>query len=99
MRLPLLSILVCACSTDLELAEKTGSPPGAVINAPVDGAAFGPNDLISFVGTVVDNDDDLATVFWTSSIDGELATIETAAPDVDGVSRVSVVLSPGMHGI
>jgi hypothetical protein len=101
MRGSLALIVLVGCSTDIQVADKVGVAPAAVINAPADGSAFGSNELVELVGTVTDGDGlaDLATVFWTSSIDGELGDVTTAAPDVDGITRLSVVLSPGQHGI
>ncbi|MEQ1572299.1 MAG: putative metal-binding motif-containing protein, partial [Myxococcota bacterium] len=93
--------LVLACTTDIQVGDKPGTAPAAVINAPDDGSVYFSNELVEFVGTIVDGDglDDIATVFWTSTIDGELANLSTAAPDSDGVTRVPVVLTPGNHGI
>src|SRR5687768_6026109 len=101
MRVAPLAILLAACSNDIQVADKGNIGPNAVINAPDSGSAFQATEVVEFLGTVTDANglSDLSSVVWTSSLDGELANISTAAPDADGVTRVSVVLSSGNHGI
>lgn len=104
-RTSLLAILaltaVTACKNDIQVAETPNQAPGVSINAPTDGAAVNAGQNIEFVGVVADQNgiEDIAVVSWTSSIDGELGSVETASPDPDGVTRVTSVLSPGVHAI
>ncbi|MCB9688416.1 MAG: putative metal-binding motif-containing protein [Alphaproteobacteria bacterium] len=98
--LPVLA-LVAGCSNDIQVADNKNVAPAAVINSPAPNSTYLATEVVEFVGIVSDGDGlaDLQAVTWTSSVQGELATIETAAPDADGVTRVSVVLDPGNHAV
>ena len=94
-------LAVVGCSQDIQVANSGNAAPLASINGPEDGAAFLTNELIDFIGTVSDDNglEDIQTVLWTSSIDGELASADLAQPDTEGVSRISATLSVGVHAI
>ncbi|MEQ1507400.1 MAG: MopE-related protein, partial [Myxococcota bacterium] len=96
----LLSFLA-ACATDIQVSDKENIAPAAVINAPATGTAFLATEAVEFVGTVSDANglDDLTTVLWTSTLDGELANLSDAPPDASGVTRTAQVLSSGNHAI
>ncbi|MEQ1508009.1 MAG: putative metal-binding motif-containing protein, partial [Myxococcota bacterium] len=92
---------VVGCTTDISVVDKGNSAPVVGIDTPDDGAVFASDEVVSFLGSVSDGDGlpDVASVLWTSSIDGALADPETAAPDSAGLSRVNVLLSVGNHVI
>ena len=94
-------LLFAACSTDLQLADKNNQPPAVVINAPETGSAFLATEVVEFVATVTDPNQlsDIGSLVWTSNIDGEIASLDDAAPDAGGISRTALVLSPGNHAI
>jgi hypothetical protein len=96
-----LTTWLAGCSNDIQVAETKNSPPAAIINAPASGTAFGAGEVVEFLGVVSDPNglEDVRTVVWTSTVDGELGDIETAAPDADGFTRLSVILSAGNHGV
>ena len=94
-------VLLGACSTDLKLDPNDNVEPAAHIDQPLDGDTFTTEDAVDLQGTVADGDgvDDLVTVVWTSSLDGVLGDADTSAPDPRGVTRVTAVLSEGVHAI
>ena len=96
-----LTTFLAACSNDIQVADTKNSPPAVVINAPSSGTAFEAGEVVEFLGVVSDPQglEDVRTVVWTSTLDGELGNIETAAPDSDGYTRLSVVLTSGNHGV
>ena len=83
--------LFAACSNDIQVAQQTNSGPVVSINAPADTSVFGEFEAIEFQGTIADQDglDDVNVITWLSSIDGELSTDSLAAPDSNGISRMS----------
>jgi len=93
----MLVVLLVGCSE-----KKLGvynTPPGVDIQEPVDGQIFDPGDPIHFEGIVTDSqeDPDLLTVQWESSVDG---VIDDAGSDSLGlVTFDSSVLSDGIHAI
>jgi hypothetical protein len=90
-----------ACGTDVSVQLADNLPPDGVINSPTHETIFGEGDVIEFVGTVADPGglEDIQAVSWTSSIDFDLGTVDLAAPDSDGKTRLATVLSPGTHVI
>ena len=90
-----------ACSNDIQVAQQTNTGPVVSINAPADTSVFGEFEAIEFQGTIADQDglDDVNVITWLSSIDGELSTDSLAAPDSNGISRITSVLSPGVHAV
>jgi hypothetical protein len=94
-------VLLLGCTAEVIVDNKPNSPPMAVINEPASGSAYLATEVISFLGVVSDADglDDIQTVTWTSTLDGEIGDPATAAPDTEGFSRTSGLLSVGNHGI
>ena len=73
--------------------------PTAVISDPADGTAYDPGDLIEFKGLVADSQQDPGelTVYWTSSLDGEVGT---SIADTDGLVSLAVTeLTGGTHAV
>ncbi|HHO50230.1 MAG TPA: hypothetical protein ENK18_04985, partial [Deltaproteobacteria bacterium] len=103
MRTPTIWVVLGAlgCSNDIQVAEKQNTAPAAAIQAPTSGSSYDTTEVIDFVGLVSDSNglDDIVNVFWASSIDGELADIDSAEPDADGQTRLSILLSEGNHAI
>jgi hypothetical protein len=62
--------------TDAGVAACVVRPPVLTVNAPADGATFGPLDAVAFAGSADDAEEgDLsASVVWRSSLDGVIAT-------------------------
>ena len=93
----LLPALLGACSD--QKVQVYNTAPAVSIVSPVDGAGFGPGDLVEFYG-VADDSQDPATslqISWESSIDGQLGT---DPPDSEGtVYLATSVLSGGSHTI
>ncbi|MEQ1504527.1 MAG: putative metal-binding motif-containing protein, partial [Myxococcota bacterium] len=94
-------VLVVACTTDVQVGKDPNVAPAVTIDAPADGSVFDPGAAIEFVGQASDGNglDDLLSVRWVSSLDGEIGSDELATVDSSGVSRVSGVLSAGSHAI
>ena len=90
-----LFVLLVGCSNDIQVSLGLNSEPNVSINTPEDGSVWSLGDVIELVGTVADGNglDDIATVFWVSSLDGELSTPDLVAPDEQGITRASVTLS------
>ncbi len=97
----MLSALLWGCGSDIKLDEQGNVAPTAVIDSPQSGSTFTEGEAVSFLGILADSNglDDIQTVTWSSTLDGELADPGLAVPDSDGFSRVSAVLSAGDHGI
>ena len=95
------SVLVAACSNDIQVTDGQNTAPTVDITTPEDQQTYLETEVIEFIGVVADGQglDDVQAVQWTSSIDGELSTIDLARPDTDGISRISGVLSAGNHSI
>jgi len=93
----LLPALLGACSD--QKVQVYNTAPAVSIVSPVDGAGFGPGDLVEFYG-VADDSQDPATslqISWESSIDGQLGT---DPPDSEGtVYLATSALSGGSHTI
>ncbi len=100
--LPVLVVLASpalqACSQDIAVKNEANVAPAASINAPDDQAVFTDLDTIDFVGTVADGNglSDIASITWTSSIDGELVH---DGPDEAGITRAPTTLTVGEHTI
>ena len=94
-------VAVVGCSNDIAVKQSANTAPATTINDPVDGAQFIEGEIINFVGLVVDADgiDDVVSTQWSSTLDGVVADSTDAAPDSEGYSRVTVILTPGTHGI
>jgi hypothetical protein len=92
-------LLAVGCNNDIALGDVQNIAPAVVIQAPTSGSSFVDTDVVELLGTVADSNglDDLTTVVWTSSIDGELGDLTTAAPDGLGITRLSLLLSAGNH--
>ena len=92
-------MFLLGCSNDIQVSLGLNSEPSASINTPEDGSVWSSGDVIELVGTVADGNglDDIATVFWVSSQDGELSTPDLVAPDDQGITRASITLSAGEH--
>ena len=89
------------CGPDVSITPEANEPPQASIQSPTSDTIFGDGQIIELVGAVGDPNglDDLATIVWNSSRDGELGNATLNAPDSDGRTQVDVVLSPGTHAI
>jgi hypothetical protein len=74
-------------------AQPTNTPPGITINAPADGAGYTIDDLIGFVATATDAEDEptalAAAIQWQSDRDGYLGSS----------GSISSRLSEGMHQV
>jgi hypothetical protein len=94
-------VAVAGCSNDIQVKQAGNTAPATTIQSPSNGAQFIENDIIEFVGLVVDANglDDVLTVSWASTIDGAFGDEDLASPDSEGLSRVQTILSPGTHGI
>ena len=89
------------CSNDVSVAQQGNLAPAAVIDSPDDQAVFTDAQTIDFIGTVADGNglDDLSVVSWSSSIDGELAPPSEVFVDDSGITRLSTLLTEGIHTI
>ena len=89
---------VGATCTD-QLLLHVGTPPTVLIDQPSHGTIFSVGELLSFPGTVSDQEDsiiDLPTI-WHSSVDGELLA---GVANTQGVSQFATSsLSTGLHTI
>ncbi len=86
-----------ACTAGMTLS--VGTPPTVQIDQPSDGLLVQLGELVSFRGTVNDNEDPLngLVVEWSSDIDGVLST---GLPNTQGVSQLSTGdLSAGVHAV
>ena len=74
MRTVPLLLLVVACQDNKVSVYNT--PPAVSLLAPADGATLEPNALVEFLGAANDAQDDanLLSIVWESSIDGILGT-------------------------
>ncbi|MEO0601749.1 MAG: putative metal-binding motif-containing protein, partial [Myxococcota bacterium] len=75
--------------------------PTAVIQGPVDGVTLTSAQAAELVGVVNDPNglQDVSSVFWQSNLDGELADLDSAMLDADGLTRLSTTLTEGTHVI
>ena len=99
--LPSLALLLASCGNDITVGQTVNLDPTAYIDAPVPGPDFSDAIGIEFRGVVGDSNgiEDIATVTWTSSIDGEIGLPDDVLPDDDGRTEFSWLLSPGTHVI
>lgn len=97
----LASLVLGACSNDIDISDKLEHAPLVTIQAPTDGSVFTELDGIDFVGDVEDQNglSDIVTLEWASDRDGVLATIDDAGPDGDGITQFAATLSAGPHAI
>jgi len=95
------SLALVGCASDIQVANKANVAPAASITSPTNGVAVTSGVNVDFVGNASDANglDDIQTVSWNSSLDGELISNGIAVPDNSGVSRFSTVLSPGVHAV
>jgi len=95
------AVLLASCGNDITVGQTVNLDPTAFIDAPAPGPDYSDAEGIEFRGVVGDSNglDDISTVTWTSSIDGELGTPEDVAPDQDGRTEFSWLLSAGTHVI
>jgi hypothetical protein len=99
MLILLLSSLFACAPSDTKY-NVYNTEPGASITSPVEGQAFDERSSVTFLGRVVDNQDDPGDLYltWSSDLDGVLQ--EGRLADVDGnVSFVTANLSVGSHAI
>ncbi|HJN77416.1 MAG TPA: putative metal-binding motif-containing protein [Myxococcota bacterium] len=101
MNLLIPTSLLWSCGPDVSITPEANEPPQASIQSPTSDTIFGDGQILELVGAVGDPNglDDLATVLWNSSVDGELGNSTLSAPDSDGRTQVDVVLTPGTHAI
>ena len=92
---------IAGCSNDIQVKQAGNTAPATTIQSPSNGAQFIENDIIEFVGLVVDANglDDVVVVQWSSTLDGPFGDEDLATPDSEGNSRVQTILSAGTHGI
>jgi hypothetical protein len=57
-----------------QITLRINSPPTASISSPGDGSVFNPGDTVSFLGSASDADGSVASVSWSSSLDGALGS-------------------------
>lgn len=75
------------------------TPPALSIVRPLDGTSFSPEQLIEIEAVAEDSQDspDLLSLFWTSSLDGDLGE---GNPDVNGEIYLALTeLSAGTHAL
>ncbi|MEN0065812.1 MAG: MopE-related protein [Myxococcota bacterium] len=95
-----LALLAVGCPpAELPGFDPSNLAPSAAIQAPADGSTATSTQAVELVGVVVDPNglQDIAGVFWRSSVDGELADLDSAMVDVDGITRLSTNLTVGTH--
>ncbi len=86
-----------SCTAGMTLS--VGTPPTVQIDQPSDGLLVQLGELVSFRGTVSDNEDPLNALMveWSSDLDGVLST---GVPNTQGVSQLSTGdLSAGVHAV
>ncbi|MEM6925737.1 MAG: putative metal-binding motif-containing protein, partial [Myxococcota bacterium] len=92
-------LAIAACNPgDLVLGTQNGEPT-SVIQGPVDGVTLTSAQAVELVGVVTDPNglQDVSSVFWQSNLDGELADLDSAMLDVEGLTRLSTTLTEGTH--
>ena len=100
MRLsPSITLLLFACSNDVQVSQTANVEPAASITSPSDGDTLTTAEPAELVGTIADGNglDDVVSVVWDSSIDGILSEPPDSMPDANGTTRASALLSEGTH--
>ena len=98
MRLsPSFTLLLFACSNDVQVSQTANVEPAASITSPSDGDTLTTAEPAELVGTIADGNglDDVVSVVWDSSIDGILSEPPDSMPDANGTTRASALLSEG----
>ncbi|HHO52132.1 MAG TPA: hypothetical protein ENK18_14975 [Deltaproteobacteria bacterium] len=96
-----LGLTLGACNGEIDISDPLKYPPVVTINAPTDGEVVSEVDTVELLGMVADTNgiDDILSLGWSSSIDGELADMDRAPPDSSGITRFATNLSVGTHTI
>ena len=87
------------CSYEMDPDARVNIAPEVRIQTPEDGETVLSEGAVELLGTVFDAQGlhTIDTLTWTSSIDGELGSPELAELDTQGHTRVTTVLSEGLH--
>ncbi len=94
------TLLLLACSEN-NVNQQANERPLVTIQSPEDALRFAEGATVDFRALISDPNglEDVDSLMWTSSIDGDIGGDTTRLPDSEGYAVMSAVLSPGEHAI
>ena len=90
------TLLLLACSEN-NVNQQANERPLVTIQSPEDALRFAEGATVDFRALISDPNglEDVDSLMWTSSIDGDIGGDTTRLPDSEGYAAMSAVLSPG----